>query len=203
MPEPVLVTLGSNIEPEANLPAAVRLLARRCALRGVSRVYESVPVGPGGERLDQPAFLNAAVWIATDLSPSVLKHRVLRPIERRLCRIRYADRYAPRTIDLDLVVFGDLVLPGDGADPVLPDPEITMWPHVALPLADLAPGYVHPVDGRSLRAIAADMDGHSAPRVRADVRLPWPRRAAASLGGPVAADAGRVFLPRTLGDPTR
>lgn len=148
---PVFIALGSNIEPAAHLPRAVELLGERFALRAVSRVYESEPVGAAGA----PPFLNAAVLITTNLAPRALKFDVLRPMEARLGRVRTEDRNAPRTLDLDLVLYADLILEDATRHITLPDPEILTRAHLALPLADLAPTFRHPVTGEALSTIAA------------------------------------------------
>lgn len=147
----VIVALGSNVDPGANLPRAVRRLAERFPGLAASRLYATAPVGdPGG-----PGFLNAAVAVDCALPLADLKHRVLRPLEAELGRVRGADRNAPRTIDLDVAFCGDLVVRDPDAGLVVPDPEIVRCAHLALPLADLAPEAVHPLDGRTLGAIAA------------------------------------------------
>lgn len=146
----VFVTLGSNIEPEKNLPEAVRLLAERVMLLRASRVFRSAPVGSEG----QPDFLNAAVLVETDLPPYNLKFNALRDIEQQLGRVRSADKFAARTIDLDLALYGDLVLDDPQGGLTLPDPDILTRAHIALPLADLDPDFVHPVSGETLGQIA-------------------------------------------------
>ncbi len=142
------ITLGSNLSPELNLRAAVRLLAGQCAVLDVSPVYETEPVGTQ----PQPRYLNAAVRVATPLTAEQLKTEVLTPIENALHRQRSADKFAPRTIDLDIALFDTAVLQlGHRA---IPDPDILRYAHVAVPLADLAPDYRHPVTGQTLREIA-------------------------------------------------
>ena len=103
-----------------------------------------------------PAFLNAAIELRTRSGPRELKRAVLRRIEQHLGRVRGEDRNAPRTIDLDIAIFDDLVL--EEADLTVPDPEILTRAHVAVPLADVAPLMRHPVDGRRLREIGAALD---------------------------------------------
>ncbi|MEE8277496.1 MAG: 2-amino-4-hydroxy-6-hydroxymethyldihydropteridine diphosphokinase [Thermoanaerobaculia bacterium] len=158
--------MGSNIEPRKHLRLAVEQLERWFPLRGVSRVYESAPVGPPGS----PRFLNAAVWIETSLPPARLKYEHLRPLEVRLGRLRGSDRNAPRTIDLDIALFGALVLEDRRSGLVIPAPEILTRAYVALPLADVAPEMRHPVTGESLAAIAARFG--DAPETRATERVP-------------------------------
>lgn len=148
----VLIALGSNVEPERHLPLAVRRLAECFPGLAASRLYATAPVGGAGRA---PAFHNAAVAVDTELSLAELKHRELRPLEAELGRVRGPDRNAPRTIDLDIVFCGDLVLSDPVAGLSVPDPEILLRAHLALPLADLAPGAEHPLDGRTLGQIAA------------------------------------------------
>lgn len=142
------IAMGSNINAEKNLQAAVRLLAERCVLLAVSAVYETMPVGT----TDQPNFLNAAALIETPLAVADLKREVLLPIEQQLGRVRVADKNAPRTIDLDIALFNSEVLDVEARH--VPDPDILRHAHVAVPLADLAPQYRHPETGQTLREIA-------------------------------------------------
>lgn len=152
---PIFITLGSNIDPEHNLREAVRLLAEQLAIWAVSRVYETSPLSAMGHITPgQGKFLNAAILVGTDTPPVQLKHNILRPIETRLGRVRTADKYAPRTIDLDLALYGDLTLDDPANGITIPDPDIIVRAHVALPLADLAPDFVHPVTGQTLAKIA-------------------------------------------------
>lgn len=148
-----LVSLGSNIAPRKHLAAALEALAERCDVVAVSGVWRSRSVGAAG-----PDFLNAAAMVRTPLDAVRFKFHVLRPIEERLGRVRTADRNAPRTIDLDLAVFGEgpLDVPdGHGGRLRLPDPDIARHAHVALPLADIAAALRLPGDGRRLAEIAA------------------------------------------------
>jgi 2-amino-4-hydroxy-6-hydroxymethyldihydropteridine diphosphokinase len=164
----VLLSLGSNIEPAYHLPAACRLLAERLGVVGASQVFETAPVGVGEPFL----FLNAAIEVHADMTPRELKFEVLRPLERRLGRIRTADRNAPRTIDVDISLFGQRILRDTEAGIEIPDPEILTSAHVAIPLADLAPERIHPVTGQRLREIAGELDGRTI-RSRPDLIL-WP-----------------------------
>ena len=113
-----IISLGSNIERERYLPEAIRLLRRhrRIEVRKVSRFFESAPVG-GPD--DAPDFFNASVLACTDLSPQELR-AALRHIEEVLGRERTEDKNAPRTIDLDIAYYGDLIESFD--DWQLPDP---------------------------------------------------------------------------------
>jgi 2-amino-4-hydroxy-6-hydroxymethyldihydropteridine diphosphokinase len=147
----VFISLGSNIDPEDNLPAAVRRLDECSRLLAVSRVYQTKPVGT----TDQPDFLNAAVLIETHLAPVELKSQVLQRIECELGRVRTQDVNAPRTIDLDISLVNRDVLELDGRH--IPDPDGLRYAHVARPLADLVPAYVHPETGQTLLEIAGSL----------------------------------------------
>ena len=148
----VLVSLGSNINPEHNLKAAVQRLASRFRLRAVSPVYETTPVG----KTDQPDFMNAAALVETDLDAAELK-QALQAIEQELGRVRTDDKNAPRTIDLDISLFNDQAL--EVGSRRIPDPDILRHPHIARPLADLAPQLRHPETGQTLQAIAQGLGG--------------------------------------------
>ena len=97
----------------------------------------------------QSDFMNAAALVLLSEQPAALR-MLLRKIEDDLGRTRTEDKYASRTIDLDLVIYGDRVDP----DYPLPDPEILTMEHLAVPLADLAPEFCHPTTGEALGAIA-------------------------------------------------
>jgi 2-amino-4-hydroxy-6-hydroxymethyldihydropteridine diphosphokinase len=146
------LSLGSNIEPEANLRAAVELLAAQTTLIAVSSVWETRPLG----LTDQPNFLNAAAMIETNLTAEQLKQQVLASIEQRLGRLRQADKNAPRPIDLDIVLFNREILALGQRH--IPDPEIVERPFVAIPLAEIAPAYKHPELGQTLSEIARNFE---------------------------------------------
>lgn len=147
----VLVALGSNIEPGLNLARAASVLAGRIEVLATSPVYESAPVGAPGT----PAFLNAILRVHSRLGPRTLKFEILRAVETELGRRRSADRNAPRTLDLDLVLFGARV--ESAYDLTLPDPDLARFPHIAVPAADVAPEVRHPVTGQTLAEIAASL----------------------------------------------
>ncbi|MBN1681309.1 MAG: 2-amino-4-hydroxy-6-hydroxymethyldihydropteridine diphosphokinase [Anaerolineae bacterium] len=170
------ITLGSNIQPETHLIRAVEHIATRLDVVRLSRVYETAPLRADGQiAAEQDSFLNAAVLVQTDLAPVSLKFDVLRAIEAALGRVRTADKFAPRTIDLDLALYGDpgssVVMQHDDPRLTLPDPDILTRAHVARPLADLAPDYPHPLTGDSLSVIAARFGDQEQITVRRDITL--------------------------------
>lgn len=161
-----LLSLGSNIEPEKNLREAVRKLGSYGRVRQVSGVWQSPPLG----NPDQPDYLNAALWLETALSARELKETAIAAVETGLGRVRAADRNAPRTIDIDIMLFNhERILIGQRS---IPDPEILERPFVAIPLAEIAPDYVHPDTGETLAEIAARFDPNaSGMRQRRDLLL--------------------------------
>ena len=90
--------LGSNIEPEQNLPIAVRLLQERLSILRVSSVWESASAD-----CCYPDYLNLAVLVSTSLDAEQLKKQVLRPLEAQMGRVRTEDKNASRTIDFDII----------------------------------------------------------------------------------------------------
>lgn len=162
------ISLGSNIDPTKNLPAAVASLAEYGRVVAVSAVWETRAVGPW----PQPNFHNAALLLETCLSASALKETALAAVERKLGRVRSSDRFAPRTIDLDLMLFNQERF-SLGARRI-PDPEVVAYAFVAIPLAELAPGYIHPETGQTLAAIASRFDPEVEGMRRLGV-LPRPR----------------------------
>ena len=161
----VYLSLGSNIDPEANLKAAIRLLQQQTRVLALSSVYRSAPQGFA----DQADFLNMAVLLRTALMPGPFKQEIIAGVEAALGRLRDpGNKNAPRTIDLDIALWDDAVF-DYGAKPWhIPDPDIPRFAHVAVPLADLAPDYIHPESRRTLAQIAAALDSSTLRRVALD-----------------------------------
>lgn len=140
MPE-VFVGIGSNIEPESHIRKAVALLRTQFGRLRLSPVYRNPAVGFVGEN-----FLNLVV--AFESRASVTKVRAaLDAIEAECGRVRGSPRFAPRTLDLDLLMVGDLVTDSPLR---LPRPEILKYAFVLKPLVDLVADLRHPLTGRSL-----------------------------------------------------
>ena len=143
------VSIGSNIDPETNVKNALLRLAKEVGIRAISTVYLTEPIGPPG----QPPFYNCVIEIKTDLPPGELKHRILRRIEKELGRKRGSDKFDARTIDLDLILYDDLVITEE--DLILPDPDIVRRPYLAIALHELAPGLVLPGTGQRIRDVVS------------------------------------------------
>jgi 2-amino-4-hydroxy-6-hydroxymethyldihydropteridine diphosphokinase len=151
--ELAFISLGSNIEPELNLIAAVQALLGLGEPAAASNVYLNPAVGP----TQQADFMNAAVLVSTALGALEIRLR-LRQIESQLGRQRTSDKYAPRPIDLDLCLLGHLIMNQEPL--ILPDPDLIERSHLAVPLAELAPEFIHPITQKSLAAIADDLAPH-------------------------------------------
>lgn len=141
------LSLGSNQAPEANLRAAADALRERFGAVLFSPVYRTPAVG-----FDGPDFLNAAAAIETTLDPFELNDW-LHALEERLGRDRSGPRFSSRPIDVDIVFYDQRVLKGPG-NLELPRPELR-HAFVLKPLADIAPGYRVPGDGRTLAELWA------------------------------------------------
>jgi 2-amino-4-hydroxy-6-hydroxymethyldihydropteridine diphosphokinase len=155
----VVVMLGSNIEPEHYLPAAVRDLSSLGRILAVSSVWQTAAVGD----TSQPDFCNAGVLLESMSHPSELVDQ-LRAIESHLDRVRDPqNKNSARTIDLDLAV-----IPGPPtsiAGKQFPDPEIAERVFLAVPLQEIWPEFVFP-DGRSIKDVATQLLERDGPRLR-------------------------------------
>jgi 2-amino-4-hydroxy-6-hydroxymethyldihydropteridine diphosphokinase len=158
------ISIGSNINPEINLPIAVKKLVVLGTPIKVSTVFQNTSIGstPG------PDFLNAAASIETSSSPMEIRTQ-LRNIEHELGRVRTADRFAPRTMDLDLCLLGDIIL--ELPEFTLPDPELLDRPHLAIPMAALDPDFIHPITQERLSDIAERLMPTAELTPRPDIQL--------------------------------
>jgi 2-amino-4-hydroxy-6-hydroxymethyldihydropteridine diphosphokinase len=157
-----VVLAGSNIDPDKCVPEAVRHLRRRADLSvvNVSDCYQSAAVGSAE---GTPDFVNAAIHLSTALPAEELRE-VLHSVEDELGRVRTDDPNASRTIDLDIIFYGDLVKDFDGWS--VPDPDMEVRLHVAVPVAEVVPDWIHPVSGLPAKEIAESLvpaDGSDAP----------------------------------------
>ena len=172
----VFIGVGSNIEPARHVAAALVAIRSIGRVDGLSTCYWTEALGPDGDpargssapadgRLD-PArssgaraqrYLNA-VWRARTCLTAPDLRSELRQIEARLGRRRTGDRYAPRTIDLDLLLYGDRVIDEPGLR--IPDPDIRRRPFLAYPLLELDPRLVLPDTSEPLAALAGPLDRH-------------------------------------------
>ncbi len=145
----VYLGLGSNIAPRRHLELALDALSEAFGLLELSPVYESAAVGFAGDN-----FLNLVVRLETDLTVGDLA-RSLRAIEDANHRRRGAAKYCARTLDIDILTYGDWV--GTFAGIQLPRDEILRYAFVLRPLADLAPEEKHPALRRTYRQLAGEL----------------------------------------------
>lgn len=146
----VFISIGSNIDPRVNIPECVHILEDRFGEMMMSPVYESEPVGFEGEN-----FYNLVVGFDTDLAPEQLV-KCLHDIEGGFDRSRDTGSYSPRTMDLDLLLYDDLVLEGDRLS--VPREEILKYAFVLCPLADIVGSCTHPVNGRRYSDLWREFD---------------------------------------------
>ena len=156
------VSVGSNIEPERHVPAALAALAGTPGLRvtGVSTHYRTAPLDG---RTDQGDYVNGVWAFSCGLGREAFR-AALAGIEEREGRRRTGDRYEARTLDLDLLDWGGAVDPADG----LPDGDVLERPFLWAALLELRPGFVWPASGRPLAGL---VDRREAEGLRADAAL--------------------------------
>lgn len=143
-----IVAMGSNIEPARHLLEAVEALAAVGEVREVSMAYRN----PAVDRPGHPDFVNVAVWLETHFRPRNLCER-LRALERHLGRTNAMGKFSPRTIDLDLCLWGSRV--DENPDHPIPDPDLITRAYLATTVSELIPDFPHPVTGEPLAQIAS------------------------------------------------
>ncbi len=138
MPQ-VWLSIGSNIDRERNIRGAVKSLQDAFGKLVLSSVYESKAIGFDGD-----PFYNLVAGLGTALSASSLNNR-FREIEERHGRIRGGEKFASRTLDIDLLLYGDAII--NEGEIEIPRDEIMQYAFVLLPLAEVAGQMRHPVSG--------------------------------------------------------
>jgi 2-amino-4-hydroxy-6-hydroxymethyldihydropteridine diphosphokinase len=137
LPVAAYVAVGSNIQPEINIPRALELLQKHVHVTATSTFFRSA----AQDRPGQQPFANGVWKLWAAMSPRQLKFDILRPIEAQLGRRRQGDKFADRTIDLDLILYGQCMM--DEPELKLPDPGI-FRPFGAVPLLERAADLVVP-----------------------------------------------------------
>lgn len=153
------MSIGSNVEPERHVALALAGLRERFGEIEISPVYRTAAVGFEGDD-----FLNLVIAFDTDRSVESIDSE-LDGIESAAGRSRNAARYAPRTLDLDLLLFGDAVIQRDGLR--IPRKELVKYAFMLKPLVDIAGERKHPQEGRSFAELleAGDFSGQRCDRI--------------------------------------
>jgi len=150
----VCLLLGSNICPEEHLSRAVDWLVERFPIQRISHVWKTPAIGSEG-----PNFLNVALLLLTPGDEKWMKEQVLRPLEACLGRKRTVDKNAPRTIDIDIITW----------DGHLVDANLWRYAHVAVPVAELLPDFVHQEACEDLKTVASRLSSQVSIHQRPDV----------------------------------
>ena len=163
MPE-IFLSLGSNIDRERNIPSALAALERHFGPMTTSSVYETEAVGFEG-----PPFHNLVAAFSSELSVQAVA-ATLAAIEEQHGRIRGSTKFSSRTLDVDLILYGDQVVT-DGKL-TIPRPEITRYAFVLEPLAEIAPDGRHPLNGERYADLWARFDKSGLNQRRVDTPSP-------------------------------
>ena len=147
----IYIGLGTNLgDRKKNLASARRALSPKVLIIKVSPIYETKPWGYA----DQPDFLNQVVKAKTDLEPTDLL-AFLKQCEVRLGRTP-TFKNGPRQVDLDLLFYDDLIFESDAL--TIPHPGIVKRGFVLAPMADIAPDFIHPQNGKSIKQLLAEVE---------------------------------------------
>ncbi|GAC1462223.1 MAG: 2-amino-4-hydroxy-6-hydroxymethyldihydropteridine diphosphokinase [Chloroflexota bacterium] len=158
MAQTIYLSLGSNVgDRRHNLTAALAALGQEMTLEAVSSVYETDPVGV----TDQPLFLNIVVEATCPLAPERLLEFVKR-VEIMVGR-QPTFRWGPRVVDIDILLYGDVVIHEERLD--VPHPRLAERAFVLVPLAEIAPTACHPISGQTVQGLLQRVEGLETVRV--------------------------------------
>lgn len=135
----ILIGIGSNLDPETNIPKALKLLSAQVSVLQVASIWQTSAVGSEG-----PDYLNSAVLIESHLTQEKLKSLILTKIEKELGRVRSIDKYVDRTIDLDILMVDGTCL----------DEDLWSRAHVAVPAAEIYPDCINLQSGETLLQVS-------------------------------------------------
>ena len=157
----VYLGLGSNVEPQKYLRLGMRELSRRYGVLEVSNIYRSKAVGFAGED-----FLNLVAGLDTEATPEEI-HDSIEELHVLANRQRGESRFSPRTLDIDLLLYGDRVI--DSGPIRVPRADVLKYSFVLGPLAEIAPNFKHPQTGKTIAEHWAGFDRASHPIVLTDI----------------------------------
>lgn len=151
-----ILILGSNIDPEKNILIGFKKLADRFRIEKTSQIFETAAEGNEG-----PNFLNAAIKIHTMFDLNKLKYEHLRCIEDEMGRVRTSDKNAPRTFDVDILIYDEQII------------DNSLWErlYLAAPLFELESTLIHPKSGKSIFQIVEELKKHYYWIARTDISL--------------------------------
>jgi 2-amino-4-hydroxy-6-hydroxymethyldihydropteridine diphosphokinase len=147
--------LGSNIQPELNIPKAINLLQEQLTILQASSVWQTASV-----ICCYPDYLNLALLVSVSQTASALKEEIIRPLEAKLGRVRTDDKNANREIDCDIIIFDGQLL----------DPPLWKHAHRAVPVAQILPDYRSEA-GETLAQVAQHLADTTPIKLRSDVRI--------------------------------
>ncbi|WP_024546483.1 2-amino-4-hydroxy-6-hydroxymethyldihydropteridine diphosphokinase [Picosynechococcus sp. NKBG15041c] len=147
----VYLSVASNIQPEANIFKAMTELKAFCQIKAVSRCFvtDAIPAPGQPPTKDLPYYINCVALVETDYEAAAFKFEVLRSLETKLGRVRTADKYAPRPLDLDILLFNEAVIQAENLE--IPDPDITKRWFLAQGILDIDPEIILPGDRQPLQ----------------------------------------------------
>lgn len=151
----VYLLFGSNIEPEKHILKALKLLSSKLRIANTSSIYESQSLTKKYEN-----FLNCVVKAETFLSISEIKTSVILDIEKDLARVRTDDKNAPRTIDIDILIYDNVQLDFETCDRV----------YIAVPLAEIHPAFICAETGESIMDAAERLQRQNFIQLRTDLK---------------------------------
>lgn len=159
----IYLGLGSNVEPQRHLRLGIRELAKHFGVLELSNLYRNAAVGFDGDE-----FINLVVGLESDASPMEV-HNIIEDIHVLAKRHRGESRFAARTLDIDLLLYGDLIL--NKAPVRVPRADVLKYSFVLGPLAEIAPNLRHPESGRLITEHWAEFDKDSHPLTVAHVKI--------------------------------
>lgn len=159
MPE-IFLSIGSNISPETHILSALKDLMSTFGPLKLSSYFRTAAIGFEG-----PAFINLVARFESERPPLEIA-KILRNIEEKHGRTRHSQKFSSRTLDVDLILYGDTILKSKELE--LPRPEIDRYAFVLEPLAEIAPEGRHPISGKTYKDLWAHFDKEGLQQSRLD-----------------------------------